>query len=159
MKTAKSSSPVDVSKSLFMDLAFLLIASLVLLVNEPAQEEARKEAASIESERDAIMERVKQLELRPSAVKEVVETASGGESIFLKQTENGGVYEITAEGSDVLLDEQALMSRIDEMVRPRYAVLHVEESVPYDKFSNLRDRLHSLKADSVIDFCLEVTTL
>lgn len=155
MKAKHKTPPVDVSKSLFMDLAFLLIAALVLMVNEPAKAEANKEASKVKAEKEAILEKVKKLELRPSAVKEVVESATEGESIFIKQNPDGKIFEITATGKDLALEGASLATRFKEMKRPRYAVLHVDPTVPYDEFSNLRDKLQNMKSEGILDFCIE----
>ena len=73
-----------------MDLAFLLIAVLVLLVDEPVKEKFP-------------IEKLAQLEIRHTAAKVVEDKKLVGGSIWLRQAKDGSIYKLLDESSGSVL--------------------------------------------------------
>lgn len=149
----------DVSKALFMDLAFLLIAALVLLVRDPAEQVAAVQRDREESITRAMLEKLAAIELRTATVtREVLETALPGQSLFLRLDEEGHLFEIPAEGDEIPIPTSALEDRINEMPSggERVVVLVTMKATPYMHFADLRDSLQRLKEKDLLTRLVEI---
>jgi len=144
MRKPTEARPPDVSKALFMDLAFLLIAALVLLVREPTQE-SREPNISV-------------IGVRSVAVREVVEENIPGESIFVRVEVDGGITEVLPNNVTRPLSTHTLESRIAQMQthENRVVVLIPEANVPYAKIAKIRDVLISLQEKGIVTRLYEV---
>lgn len=143
MKKAQNSKPIDVSKGLFMDLAFILIATLVLLVQEPSK---RKQI-------DAGF-----FELRRSSVEKVEEKELEGESIFLEIVPNGEVFEVLYDDQKRILGIDQISNRIDQMPREedRIVVLFFNQNAPYSKVASALDEVSKLQQAGKINKIYEI---
>ena len=151
MKQQAKTKPVDVSKGLFMDLAVLLSAALVLLVREPAQEDARAEPVA----------GLPDLSLRyvgSQFATEIVEDANiQGETLRLAVDKDGVLHDWRAS-DDVMepLPVEALADRIGQMTEPeKWVVLYVDSDAPYGQMAPVRDALEKLQADGVVTRTIE----
>ena len=138
--------PVDVSKALFMDLAFLLIAALVLLVNEPRELPAKD------------VQDLLTVEYRSSVSREVKEVSMPGESLYIEIQRSGKLYELLSDGSaSIPLDIKNLASRIERMKqRPRVIVLVPAVDAPYGVIASVRDELEVLMAKEKVSRIVEL---
>lgn len=133
----------DISKSLFLDLAFIIIAALVLLVKDP--DLVLAEAAP---EEDIIL-RVLPVERANSEVYE--DTTLSGESLWLMISEDGTRELLVADKTDdIELNE--LEQRLKEMSQEgdRMVVMQMEEGTNYETFIRWRNRLFEFKKQGLI---------
>ena len=133
----------DISKSLFLDLAFIIIAALVLLVKDPAlilvkeapEEEITIKALSVE---------------RPDS--EVYEDVTlPGESLWVRiGVERAQVLLAGDKTDDIELN--GLEQRIKEMSQEgdRMVVMQMEEGTNYETFIRWRNRLFEFKKQGLI---------
>lgn len=151
MKQQAKTKPVDVSKGLFMDLAFLLIAALVLLVREPAQDEARAEPVT----------GLPDLALRyvgSQFATEIVEDDSiQGETLRLAVDKEGVLHDWQASDNVMVpLPIEKLADRIGQMAEAeKWVVLYVDSDAPYGQMAPVRDALEKLQADGVVTRTIE----
>jgi len=151
MKSLSKTKPVDVSKGLFMDLAFLLIAALVLLVREPAQSEARAEPIA----------GLPDLSLRyvgSQFATEIVEDDKiKGETLRLAIDKEGMLHDWRASDNVMApLAIDALVERIGRMTEPeKWVVLYVDSDASYGQMAPVRDALEKLQADGVVTRTIE----
>ena len=158
MRRPTDNQPADVSKALFMDLAFLLIAALVLLVQEPVKRVSL--TAETVAERPAVsLSEVAIARLRSVAVKGVVEKyRPGEESLLLRVRMDGTVSELLYDGSEVTLPIAGLATRIGQMPdRNRTVVLVPDKDVPYSKVAEVRDVLSPMKDTHLLAHIYELT--
>lgn len=150
MKKRQNNKPVDVSKAIFMDLAFLLIAALVLLVNEPM----KQNLASTE----APLENLGELEIRITSVKKVEEVDIDGESLFLRIKSDGTLAEEVFAEKTEPLQLQQLGQRIEKMKKggERVVKLILSPEVSYGKIAPVRDALEELRRKKQIGRILEL---
>ncbi len=143
MRRATEIKPRDVSKGLFMDLAFLLIAALVLLVNEPV-EKSKFQSAFIETRR--------------TPVSKVEESDLPGESLFLEAKPDGRISEILHDDSRKNLSIEELPARVDQMAGdgPRVVVWFINPETPYKKANAAFDRVAQLQQDNKINKVYEI---
>jgi biopolymer transport protein ExbD len=135
----------DISKSLFLDLAFIIIAALVLLVKDP-------ELVLIEEEPEAeqtLTVRALQVEQGSSEVYEDVNLP--GESLFLR-IGTGGAEVLLAEDERDAIQLTALPERLEGMAPdgPRVVVMQMDEAANYQTYANWRNRLLELKQQGLI---------
>jgi biopolymer transport protein ExbD len=133
----------DISKSLFLDLAFIIIAALVLLVKDPAlilvkeapEEEITIKALSVE---------------RPDS--EVYEDVTlPGESLWVRiGVERAQVLLAGDKTDDIELN--GLEQRLKEMSQEgdRMVVMQMEEGTNYETFIRWRNRLFEFKKQGLI---------
>jgi hypothetical protein len=133
----------DISKSLFLDLAFIIIAALVLLVKDPAlilvkeapEEEITIKALSVE---------------RPDS--EVYEDVTlPGESLWVRiGVERAQVLLAGDKTDDIELN--GLEQRLKEMSQEgdRMVVMQIEEGTNYKTFTSWRNRLLEFKKQGLI---------
>lgn len=157
MRKPTDIQPTDVSKALFMDLAFLLIAALVLLVQEPGKRKSATVEAVVEtpavSLSDAAVARI-----RSVSVRGVTEKDMPGESLFLRICLDGTVSELLYDGSEVALPTKSLPARIGQMPdRNRTVVLVPDRDVPYSKVAAVRDVLSPMKDTHLLSQIYELT--
>ena len=140
-----------ISTTLFMDLAFILIAVLVLLVKQPAEEatQQRKETERV------LRAKFAQPELPPFAVAAVVEKGElGGETLLLRLAESGQLTEIRTDGSAKAVHD--VDGRIAGMVKDgRVVVLGVEPKTPYSRYRDVRHHLRDVEKRGGIARLLE----
>ncbi len=143
MRRAAEIKPRDVSKGLFMDLAFLLIAALVLLVNEPVKQ-SKFQAAFIETRR--------------TPVSKVEESDLLGESLFLEAKSDGSVSEILHDDSRKNLSINELPARVEQMsqVGERVIVWFIDPDTPYGKANAAFDKVAQLQKDNKINKVYEI---
>ena len=133
----------DISKSLFLDLAFIIIAALVLLVKDPdlilvkeaPEEEITIKALSVE---------------RPDS--EVYEDVTlPGESLWVRiGVERAQVLLAGDKTDDIELN--GLEQRLKEMSQEgdRMVVMQMEEGTNYETFIRWRNRLFEFKKQGLI---------
>jgi hypothetical protein len=124
--------PIDMSKTLFLDLAFLLIASLVLLVRDPNRQEHQADPL---------------INLRHTEAVEIIEDASiKGELLNIQMRKNGDIFEIVSGGKTVPLKHGRLSQRVSIMDR-KYRVISyaADKGTPHEKFAAVTDELYKLK--------------
>ena len=143
MRKAAEIKPRDVSKGLFMDLAFLLIAALVLLVNEPVKQ-SKFQAAFIEK--------------RGTPISKIEESDLPGESLFLEVKPDGSIYEILHDDSRKSLPIDELPVRVDLMAQDgeRVIVWFIESNTPYGKANGVFDKVAQLQQENKISKVYEI---
>lgn len=159
MKRAERSKPVDVSKGLFMDLAFLLIASLVLMINEPSREATDAERQRQQEMSDAVLDRIEKMELRSSVVRDVLEDSTGvGESLFIQITSDGRLLDLPVKGEPIPFSLDHLEKRIIDMSKQgeRVVVLFPAKDVPYQVVASVREKLENMRIDNELSRIIEV---
>lgn len=143
MRKAIEIKPVDVSKGLFMDMAFLLIAALVLLVQEP---EKRKKVVPAF------------IDLRPTPVTKVREQDIPGESLFLEVLADGSIKEalFDEQRNDITLEQ--IPQRIDQMPGQgqRVVVFFFDQKTPYSKVSAAMDAVVKIQQAGKIGKVYEI---
>ena len=129
--------PVDVSKGLFMDLAFLLIGALVLVVSESDRRE--EDAYKVASKR------VRSVSMQPGSL--VESDRVEGESLYLLIRKSGLLAEIKQDKTEIPLEISALPSRINEMLGTgtRAVVMIPDSDTPYNVVAEVRNVLEDLK--------------
>ena len=139
----------DISKSLFLDLAFIIIAALVLLVKDP--DLVLAEAAP---EEDIIL-RVLPVERANSEVYE--DTNLSGESLWLIISEDGTRELLVADKTDDI-ELNGLEQRLKEMSQKgnRMVVMQIEEGTDYKTFTSWRNRLFEFKKQGLINEVYEL---
>lgn len=118
-------------RALFMDLAFLLIASLVLLVKDPA---------------DEIKAKVESYDVSPTTVAKIRETAAvEGEVLFVEMDSSGRLFTLD-KGSASPTDLVGLRARVLKMPpgKERVVVLVVDPKTQYDEYQQLRSYLNEM---------------
>jgi biopolymer transport protein ExbD len=148
MRKTVEMPPRDVSKTLFMDMAFLLIAALVLLVQEPAKQ-AEKRAEQV---------KVPTVNLRVLSVQaeEVqVDMTLAGQTLGLEISQDGNLYEVAPGTGRHSLSFDGLAERVLTLKVPRVVVLRPDRAVPYEIVARVRDRLNVLQAKGVIERVIE----
>ena len=125
-----------------MDLAFLLIATLVLLVQEPTKN------------RDFAFQ-----EIRSSYAAELVETDVAGESLYLYVERGGAVSEIQFDGKKIPLKLENVNQRIQQMdtAGNRVVVICPESDALYAEVAMLRDILAPLELNKTISHIYELS--
>ena len=158
MRKPAQGRPVNVSTALFMDLAFLMIAALVLLVNEPVERAVRHQQERAEAAREARQRKFAQLEFRSSIVRQIVEADIPGESLYLNVDSEGAVREIRAGGGrsePLALDK--LPKTVGQMADgERVVVLVTSPDVPYGKAAAVREGLEALQQKGKLSRILEM---
>ena len=139
----------DISKSLFLDLAFIIIAALVLLVKDP--DLVLAEAAP---EEDIIL-RVLPVERANSEVYE--DTTLSGESLWLIISEDGTRELLVTDKTDDI-ELNGLEQRLKEMSQKgnRMVVMQIEEGTDYKTFTSWRNRLFEFKKQGLINEVYEL---
>ena len=134
----------DISKSLFLDLAFIIIAALVLLVKDP--DLVLAEAAP---EEDIIL-RVLPVERANSEVYE--DTTLSGESLWLIISEDGTRERLLVADKTDDIELNGLEQRLKEMSQEgdRMVVMQMEEGTNYETFIRWRNRLFEFKKQGLI---------
>ena len=134
----------DISKSLFLDLAFIIIAALVLLVKDP--DLVLAEAAP---EEDIIL-RVLPVERANSEVYE--DTTLSGESLWLIISEDGTRERLLVADKPDDIELNGLEQRLKEMSQEgdRMVVMQMEEGTNYETFIRWRNRLFEFKKQGLI---------
>lgn len=149
----------DVSKALFMDLAFLLIAALVLMVKDASQknqEVVEKREAMLAAH---VMKKLDAMDLRErSTASEVIEAAIPGESLFIELDKHDNLHEIPSKGDRISLQTTELAQRIRRMPEKhvRVIVLFIDKTTSYQAYSALRDQLTQLKKNGDCTRFIEV---
>lgn len=134
----------DISKSLFLDLAFIIIAALVLLVKDPdlvlaeAVPEAKIVVPALPAERPN------------SEVYE--ETTLTGESLWLSISEEGARVLLSEDETDEI-ELHSILEYLEEMTKEgdRVVVMQMEEGADYETFTSWRNRLLEFKKSGVIN--------
>ena len=139
----------DISKSLFLDLAFIIIAALVLLVKDPElilvkeapEEDIRIKALSVERANSEVYE----------------DTALRGESLYLRIGEKGTREELVG-GKTNNIELNELEQRLKEMSQEgdRMVVMQIEEGTNYRTFTSWRNRLIEFKKQGLINEVYEL---
>ena len=134
---------VDISKSLFLDLAFIIIAALVLLVKDPdlilVKEAPEKEIT------------IKALPVERANSKVYEDITLVGESLRLSIGEEGARELLDGDKTnDIELNE--LEQRLKEMSEEgdRVVVMQIEEDTDYVTFTRWRNSLLEFKSKGVI---------
>lgn len=154
MRTQRQGRPVNVSTALFMDLAFLMIAALVLLINKPVEDAVRQQQTLAKAEREARLASLAELEVRSTTVRKVVEADMPGESLWLSVDTEGVVREVRADGSrSEPLAVGQLPERVGRMATDgeRVAVLVTSPDVPYGKVATVREGLEALELSRILE--------
>ena len=139
----------DISKSLFLDLAFIIIAALVLLVKDPElilvkeapEEEITIKALSVERANSEVYE----------------DTTLSGESLWLIISEDGTRELLVADKTDDI-ELNGLEQRLKEMSQKgdRMVVMQIEEGTNYKTFTSWRNRLLEFKKQGLINELYEL---
>lgn len=148
MKAKSETRPVDVSKGLFMDLAFLLIAALVLLVREPAKEEIPKETAPP----------IPAVNVPGSSIQTTgiqVDSSLAGQTLIIEIDKVGGLSEVNQENQRSPLELDRIPERLKTVKMPRTIVLWPDREVPYDVVARVREKLTVLQSNNEIHQILE----
>lgn len=149
MRTKAATRPVDVSKGLFMDLAFLLIAALVLLVREPAKEEKPKEDAP-----PAPTVNVRVMSKQYKGFK--ADQTLPGQSLGIEIAKDGTLTEFEIEGpAGPSLSPEGIAKRLQSVEKPRTVVLRVDKDVPYEHAARVREQLEALQGQNEIKEIVE----
>lgn len=157
MRKAAEVRPVDVSKGLFMDLAFLLIASLVLLIQEPVK--STKEADSPKTTEQLELTGLPKSKIRIVTVEGVIEKDDiPGRSLYLQIQKDGKLGEIHHGNVVKPIPIQQVEKRIMRMdgKENRVIVLMPDQSTPYAKIAAIWDILSLLKDRGEIAHIYEV---
>ena len=138
----------DISKSLFLDLAFIIIAALVLLVKDPdliLVEEAMEEEITI-----------KALPVERANIDVYEDTDLDGESLVLLIGEEDTREEL-ADGKTNDIELNELDQRLEEMSQEgdRVVVMQMEEDTDYVTFTRWRNSLIKFKKQGLIDGIVE----
>ena len=138
----------DISKSLFLDLAFIIIAALVLLVKDPdliLVEEATEEEITI-----------KALPVERANIDVYEDTDLDGESLVLLIGEEDTREEL-ADGKTNDIELNELDQRLEEMSQDgdRVVVMQMEEDTDYVTFTRWRNSLIKFKKQGVIEGIVE----
>lgn len=139
----------DISKSLFLDLAFIIIAALVLLVKDPdlilvkeaPEKEIRIKALSVERANSEVYE----------------DTALPGESLWMRIGVEGA-RELLAGDKTNNIELNELEQRLKEMSQEgdRMVVMQIEEGTNYRTFTSWRNRLIEFKKQGLINEVYEL---
>ena len=132
----------DISKSLFLDLAFIIIAALVLLVKDPNLILVK------EAQEDEIIIKALPVERANSEVYEDITLV--GESLRLHIGEEGARVFDGGKTNNIELNE--LEQRLKEMSQEgdRVVVMQMEEGANYGTFIRWRNSLLEFKSKGVI---------
>ena len=139
----------DISKSLFLDLAFIIIAALVLLVKDPdlilVKEASEKEIT------------IKALSVERANSEVYEDTALPGESLYLRIGEKGTREELVG-GKTNNIELNELDQRLKEMSQEgdRMVVMQIEEGTNYETFTTWRNRLIEFKKQGLIEEVYEL---
>ena len=138
----------DISKSLFLDLAFIIIAALVLLVKDPdliLVEEATEEEITI-----------KALPVERANIDVYEDTDLDGESLVLLIGEEDTREEL-ADGKTNDIELNELDQRLEEMSQEgdRVVVMQMEEDTDYVTFTRWRNSLIKFKKQGLIEGIVE----
>lgn len=128
--------PIQVSTALFMDLAFLLIAALVLLAQDPSKLNNLEQAP-----RDLSV-----VQVRSTYTPELIEKEIPGESLFVSIRSDGSLQEELSDGTSRPFNSSELRERMAEMPKDgeRVVVLMVDKDLRYTQVAHVRDILSSL---------------
>jgi hypothetical protein len=140
--------PVDVSKGLFMDLAFLLIGALVLVVSESDRRDA--DAYKVAGQR------VRSVVLQPGTLEE--SDRIEGESLYLLISKSGRIAEVKQDETEIPLELSRLASRVDRMsvAGTRAVVLIPDWDTPYSVVADVRDVLEGLRRSADVTSIYEL---
>lgn len=149
MKKSTEIQPIDVSRTLFMDLAFLLIAVLVLLVQEPSKRQVVRQPTV-----DFSFVRI-----RSVSTKDIVEKDVPGESLFLHIQADGSIRELLSDGVFQPIPLPELSKRVTQMSSDggRAVVLVPDEDVLYAKVAQIRDILSHMTNERIVSTVYELT--
>lgn len=132
-----------------MDLAFLLIASLVLLVREPETEEQQKADAPAAP---AVNMRIISRQYKGLQVDEKLT----GQSLGIEIASNGMLTEFQVDGPEkASLALKDIAERLKNVKKPRTIVLRVAREVPYEKAAQVREHLETLQIQGEINEIVE----
>ncbi len=157
MRKATEIPTTDVSKALFMDLAFLLIAALVLLIQEPTKQS--QQLPDQRSSKQASFDGIPTSRIRSVAVTGVIEKEDIlGESLLLQIDVDGSVKELPVNGEAISRPIGQLADRIKQMKGEgdRVIVLAPDYATPYAKVAEIRDVLSLLRDEGGITHIYEV---
>jgi biopolymer transport protein ExbD len=148
MKKPTEIQSIDISRTLFMDLAFLLIAALVLLVQEPSKRQAVRQPIV-----DFSFVRI-----RSVSTKDIVEKDVPGESLFLYIQVDGSIRELLSDGTSQPIPLSELSKRITQMSNDgeRAVVLVPDEDVLYAKVAQIRDILSHMTKERIVSTVYEL---
>ena len=148
MSRRAQTDPVDVSKGLFMDLAFLLIGALVLVVSESDRRE--EDAYKIASKR------VRSVAMQPGSLVESDQVE--GESLYILIRKSGLIAEIKQDKTEIPLELSRLPARVNEMLGAgtRAVVLVPDSDTPYKVVAEVRNVLEDLKRSQEITSVYEL---
>ena len=148
MKRRPRIEPVDVSKSLFMDLAFLLIGALVLVVSESDRRDA--DAYRVAGQR------VRSVVVQPETL--VESDGVEGESLYLAISSSGRIAEVRQDETEVSLERSGLAARVAQMssAGARAVVLIPDWDTPYSVVADVRDVLEGLRRSAGITSIYEL---
>jgi len=128
---------------MFMDLAFLLVSTLLLLVREPDDDEALP---------------LSRIRIATSQHSEIVEDRSlPGQSVRFYIAKNGKVSVKTA-GSENLVpcdDDAGIVNVIARTATPRTVILEIDKEAPYAAVAYVRERFEAEKSKGEIHEILE----
>jgi len=139
----------DISKSLFLDLAFIIIAALVLLVKDPdliLVEEAPEEEITI-----------KALSVERAASEVYEDVTLPGESLRVRISLEGAQELLAGDKTDDI-ELNGLEQRLKEMSQAgdRVVVMQIEEGTDYETFTSWRNRLFEFKKQGLINEVYEL---
>jgi biopolymer transport protein ExbD len=139
----------DISKSLFLDLAFIIIAALVLLVKDPdlilVKEAPEKEII------------IKALPIERANSEVYEDTALPGESLWMRIGVEGARELLAGDKTDNI-ELNGLEQRLKEMSQEgdRTVVMQIEEGTNYKTFTSWRNRLIEFKKQGLINELYEL---
>ena len=158
MKEAKPRHTPNIMGTVFLDLAFIIIASLILLVRDPLEDWEQVRTVHQDTistaKVDARLQRV-----RSTVVHRVVEDETPGHSVYFSIANDGTVCELLANGVKRPLSFDKLIKRIDER-NPRqesHVVLAPSEEALYRDVAEVRAALHPLIVSGEIKKVYEVS--
>lgn len=133
-----------ISNSLFLDLAFIIIAALVLLVKDP----------QLVLVKEDIEEKitVKALPVEQSNSEVYEDTALLGESLWLRISNEGALVLLSDDETDEI-QLRTLPERLEGMAQEgeRVVVMKMDEGTDYQTFVSWRNRLLEFKKQGVIN--------
>ena len=134
-----------------MDLAFLLIATLVLFIQEPIQQKFQQDL------NEKIHTQIRNI---PSTrVTQIKEKPVQGESIILQMDEKGRIYEFKVNGDLDYIDSSSLILRIKSLEEPRVVILEINPNTDYRFFGSFRDKMGKMSESGIINKIYELRTI
>ncbi len=134
-----------------MDLSFLLIATLVLFIQEPIQQKNQQDL------NEKIHTQIRHI--TTTRVTQIKEKPVQGESIILQMDEKGRIYELKVNGNLDFIDSSSLILRIKSLEEPRVVIIEINPCTDYRFFGSFRDKMEKMRESGIINKVYELRTI